>query len=304
MLAILVHELARIAGRALQLLLHLADLDGQLAHHAHQVVEQLRRHARGRHLFASHGLGCRSRRFGVRIGGRHRQRTLADRVGSVIAARRIEQLDDAHRIVGGAVFAGDGRHHLLQTVGGGGQRLRAQGGRRGLIGLADLEDVFQAVREFRHAADAENVGGALERVRGAFRVPQEFGLFAGSTTQPCSDCVTSAACGGESCRKASSSAPSTSFEISSARSATDSASGAACSVSSSAAPMPFAAWSSSLSAASASPSSGSGTQSPPKCASSASTGLRVGGVAQMHFEHARPVGEEAARERRVRPAAG
>ena len=103
----------------------------------------------------------------------------------------------------------------------------------------------------------------------------------GSAIHPCSDCVTSAACGGESCRKASIRAASTSLEISRARSPASSASGAACSVSSSAAPIPLAAESSARSSVSAASSSGSGTQPPPKWAISDSTGPAACGIAQV-----------------------
>ena len=44
------------------------------------------------------------------------------------------------------------------------------------FGFADFEDVFEAMRELGDAADAEDVGRALERVRGALGIAQQFGL--------------------------------------------------------------------------------------------------------------------------------
>ena len=48
-------------------------------------------------------------------------------------------------------------------------RARMFGGRRG-VGFADFEHVFEAMRELGDAADAQDVGRALERVRGALGV--------------------------------------------------------------------------------------------------------------------------------------
>ncbi len=93
-----------------------------------------------------------------------------------------------------------------------------------------------------------------------------------SAIHPDSESVTSAACGGESCMKASSRAASTSLEMLSARSPASSASGAADSLSSSAAPIERAAASSLRSSFSAESSSGNGTQPPPKCEISDSMG--------------------------------
>ena len=104
--------------------------------------------------------------------------------------------------------------------------------------------------------------------------------------------MTSAACGGESCRNASSSAASTSLEMASDRSEASSASGAACSVSSSAAPIELAAASSARNSVNAESSSGRGTQPPPKCAISESIGAVPAGIAQVRLEQQRPVGEE------------
>ena len=53
--AVLFDQLARMSGRRFQFLVELADLDRELAHHAHQVVEQLGGHARGRLGFGARG---------------------------------------------------------------------------------------------------------------------------------------------------------------------------------------------------------------------------------------------------------
>ncbi len=176
--AVALDQLARMAGRGLQFLVELADLDRELAHHAHQVVEQLGGHARGGLGFAARGRRCRARSRGSRraASGRRFEHALAHRVRGVVVARGVEQFDDGERVLRRRVFAGHRGHHLLEAVGGGHERLRAHGRGRGALGFADFEDVFEAMRELGDAADAEDVGRALERVRGAFGIAQQFGL--------------------------------------------------------------------------------------------------------------------------------
>ena len=175
--AVLFDELARMAGGGFQFLFELADLDGELAHHAHQVVEQLRGHARhGARFGARRGHGawpgrCCIRRRDAQAAGS------APSVGEIVVARRIEHLDDARARCRARVFAGHGGHHLLEAVGRGHERAaRAapEGGDR--FGFADLEHVFEPMRELGDAADAQDIRRALERVRGAFGVAQQLGL--------------------------------------------------------------------------------------------------------------------------------
>ena len=82
----------------------------------------------------------------------------------------------ASALSGGASSPAHRGHHLREAVGRGHQRARAMLGGRDGVGFADLEHVLEAMRELGDAADAEDVGRALERVRGALGIAQQVGL--------------------------------------------------------------------------------------------------------------------------------
>ncbi len=168
--AVAFDEFPRMRRRGFQFLFELADLDGELAHHAHQVVEQLRGHAR-------HGA-----RFGTRRGQRPwpgqvlhpaprwqaagsapSAEKLLSRAASSISMTR-------ERVVGRRVFARHGGDHLREAVGRGHEGAGAVRGRRDRVGFADLQHVFETMRELGDAADAEDIRRALERVRGALGI--------------------------------------------------------------------------------------------------------------------------------------
>ena len=95
--AIALDQLARVDGRALQFLLELADLDGDLADHAHQVVEQLRGHARHGARFGARALPARPRRGSASAGASAAARGASS--AALVVARRVEHLDDGERVV-------------------------------------------------------------------------------------------------------------------------------------------------------------------------------------------------------------
>ena len=119
--AVLFDELARMAGGRFQFLVELADLDGELAHHAHQVVEQLGGHARHRFCLCARGRGGRGHGRDSASAGVS-SACWRSGANSLVVARRIEHFDDGERVVGRGVFTGDRGHHLLEAVGGGHQR--------------------------------------------------------------------------------------------------------------------------------------------------------------------------------------
>ena len=85
--AVAFDQFARMAGGGLQFLVELADLDRELAHHAHEVVEQLR-WARASWPRALRACRAQRRPTGVGVGRRRRfQHALAHRIEAIVVAR-------------------------------------------------------------------------------------------------------------------------------------------------------------------------------------------------------------------------
>ncbi len=175
--AVAFDEFPRMAAGGFQFLLEFADLDGDFADHAHQVVEQLRGHARHGACLAIFGVMGAAAVIGAGPAASAAVEAGASAIGrEIVVTRRVQHFDDGQRVVGWRVLTGDRGHHLRQAVGRGHQRARTMFGRSHGVGFADLEHVLEAMRELADAADAQDVGRALERMRGALGIQQQVGL--------------------------------------------------------------------------------------------------------------------------------
>ena len=182
--AVPLDQFTRMAGRGFQFLVELADLDRELAHHAHQVVEQLAWARAWWPWLRSRAAAGRCRR-----GPRGRGRGFERRAGEPCPTASLLRAASSSSMTPSALSGAESSPATVATIcsrqsaadmSACARRRRG----RGAFGFADLEDVFEAMRQPGDAADAEDVGRALERVRGAFGVAQQFGLRRGRRSSP------------------------------------------------------------------------------------------------------------------------